>query len=241
MTELSVRLDKLRFLAEELQLAFALANSAPDAWNARPIARHILIRAYDVIAHARQIRKFVRTFGSNQKFHEAKEAYASWFDEYFKMARHKLGAHVQDLDFGQRIELWNDIETSKIGTFVEGAAEIYGLLAPLNLPGYVQVTAVSGSGPAYLFHFIEALCTAGMEAGLDENLALLLAKQTVFGAAKLAIEASDGPSTLREQVTSPNGTTAAALSVLMDEATGLRSLMIKAVHAAKQRSVELGQ
>lgn len=141
MTELSVRLDKLRFLAEELQLAFALANSAPDAWNARLIARHILIRAYDVIAHARQIRKFVRTFGSDQKFHEAKEAYASWFDEYFKMARHKLGAHVQDLDFGQRIELWNDIETSKIGTFVEGAAEIYGLLAPLNLPGYVPVTS----------------------------------------------------------------------------------------------------
>lgn len=141
MTELSVRLDKLRFLAEELQLAFALANSAPDAWNSRLIARHILIRAYDVIAHARQIRKFVRTFGSDLKFHEAKEAYASWFDEYFKTARHKLGAHVQDLDFGQRIELWNDVETSKIGTFVEGAAEIYGLLAPLNLPGYVPITS----------------------------------------------------------------------------------------------------
>ncbi|MGP4806181.1 hypothetical protein ACSV5G_20650 [Agrobacterium cavarae] len=141
MTELSVRLDKLRFLAEELQLAFTLASNAPDAWSSRLLARHILIRAYDVIAHARQIRKLVRTFGSDQKFHEAKESYASWFDEYFKTARHKLGAHVQDLDLGQRIELWNDIETSKIGTFVEGAAEIYGLLAPLNLPGYVPLTS----------------------------------------------------------------------------------------------------
>ncbi len=152
MTELSVRLDKLRFLAEELQLAFALASNAPDAWSSRLLARHILIRAYDVIAHARQIRKLVRTFGSDQKFHEAKESYASWFDEYFKTARHKLGAHVQDLDLGQRIELWNDIETSKVGTFVEGAAEIYGLLAPLNLPGFVPLTSPPAelSDPTFL-------------------------------------------------------------------------------------------
>jgi pyrroline-5-carboxylate reductase len=103
------------------------------------------------------------------------------------------------------------------------------------------VTAVSGSGPAYVFHFIEALAAAGMEAGLDEDLALLLAKQTVFGAAKLAIESSDSPSTLREQVTSPNGTTAAALSVLMAEKPGLAALMKDAVAAAKRRSLELGQ
>ncbi|MGO7136366.1 pyrroline-5-carboxylate reductase [Rhizobium leguminosarum] len=103
------------------------------------------------------------------------------------------------------------------------------------------VTAVSGSGPAYIFHFIEAFSAAGVEAGLNADLAMLLAKQTVFGAAKLAIESNDTPSKLREQVTSPNGTTAAALNVLMADEDGLRNLMVKAVEAAKQRSIELGR
>ncbi|GAJ96715.1 pyrroline-5-carboxylate reductase [Agrobacterium rhizogenes] len=102
------------------------------------------------------------------------------------------------------------------------------------------VTAVSGSGPAYVFHFIETLCQAGIDAGLDDKLALLLAKQTVFGAAKLAVEASEPPAMLREQVTSPNGTTAAALDVLMEDGKGLRHLIGMAVQAARRRSVELG-
>ncbi|MGH0300135.1 hypothetical protein [Sinorhizobium meliloti] len=139
MTELSLRLDKLRFLTEELQLAFTLSQAAPDAWNARLVARHILVRAHDFIEHARQARRLIRLHGSDQEFHAAKETYASWFEEYFKTARHKLGAHVQDLDFGLRIDLWNGIETSKIGTFVEGAAELYNGLAKLNLPGYVPL------------------------------------------------------------------------------------------------------
>ena len=103
------------------------------------------------------------------------------------------------------------------------------------------VTAVSGSGPAYVFHFIEALQAAAMTVGLDHDLALLLAKQTVFGASKLAVESDQSPAQLREQVTSPNGTTAAALGVLMVQTGGLRNLMVEAVTAAKQRSVELGQ
>ncbi|NTF65824.1 pyrroline-5-carboxylate reductase [Rhizobium rhizogenes] len=102
------------------------------------------------------------------------------------------------------------------------------------------VTAVSGSGPAYVFHFIETLCQAGIDAGLDDKLALLLAKQTVFGAAKLAVEAFEPPAMLREQVTSPNGTTAAALDVLMEDGKGLRHLIGMAVQAARRRSVELG-
>lgn len=102
------------------------------------------------------------------------------------------------------------------------------------------VTAVSGSGPAYVFHFIEALTAAGVSAGLPADLALLLAKQTVFGAAKLASDSEEAPSTLREQVTSPNGTTAAALSVLMSAEGGLGSLLNTAVDAARQRSIELG-
>ena len=103
------------------------------------------------------------------------------------------------------------------------------------------VTAVSGSGPAYVFHFIEGLVQAAVEAGLDEDLALVLAKQTVFGAAKLANESSDPPSVLREQVTSPNGTTEVALNCLMAEERGLRSLLSHAVQAAKRRSKELGR
>ncbi|MBV2143711.1 pyrroline-5-carboxylate reductase [Falsochrobactrum sp. TDYN1] len=102
------------------------------------------------------------------------------------------------------------------------------------------VTAVSGSGPAYVFHFIEALTDAGVSAGLPQETAALLAMQTVMGAGALAASSSDSPSQLREQVTSPNGTTAAALNVLMGE-NRLKILVAEAVEAARNRSVELGK
>lgn len=98
------------------------------------------------------------------------------------------------------------------------------------------VTGVSGSGPAYLFHFIEALTAAGIEAGLDPVLAAKLAGQTVHGAACLAAESPEPPATLRQQVTSPNGTTQAGLEVLMGELT---DLVTRTVAAAKTRSIEL--
>lgn len=101
------------------------------------------------------------------------------------------------------------------------------------------VTAVSGSGPAYVFHFIEALTAAGEKAGLPAETADLLARQTVLGAAKLAFESGEAPGTLREQVTSPNGTTAAALAVLMGD-NRLKTLVEEAIEAARARSVELG-
>ncbi|MDR7033090.1 pyrroline-5-carboxylate reductase [Mesorhizobium sp. BE184] len=102
------------------------------------------------------------------------------------------------------------------------------------------VTAVSGSGPAYVFHFIECLTAAAEEAGLPTETAKLLARQTVYGAASLAAESKDDPGTLRQQVTSPNGTTAAALGVLMGE-DRLKTLVIEAVEAARVRSMELGE
>lgn len=102
------------------------------------------------------------------------------------------------------------------------------------------VTAVSGSGPAYVFHFIESLTDAGVVAGLPVETAKLLAMQTVLGAASLAAESSDEPGVLREQVTSPNGTTAAALGVLMGE-DRLKTLVKDAVEAARLRSEELGR
>ena len=102
------------------------------------------------------------------------------------------------------------------------------------------VTAVSGSGPAYVFHLIETLANAGMAAGLPEDLSKQLALQTVYGAGALARDAEDEPSQLRINVTSPGGTTAAALEVLMGE-DGLQQLMDRAVAAATERGRELGK
>ncbi len=102
------------------------------------------------------------------------------------------------------------------------------------------VTAVSGSGPAYIFHFIECLAEAGEKAGLPKETAAKLAMQTAFGAASLAAASDDTPTRLREQVTSPNGTTAAALDVLMGDGR-MEKLVEEAVEAAKKRSEELGR
>ncbi|MGD9508764.1 MAG: pyrroline-5-carboxylate reductase [Geminicoccaceae bacterium] len=100
------------------------------------------------------------------------------------------------------------------------------------------VTAVSGSGPAYVFHVIEALAAAGVQAGLPEELAMRLARATVVGAGELAFQVPDSARQLRTNVTSPGGTTAAALEVLM-AGDGLTPLMTRAVAAAAQRSREL--
>jgi pyrroline-5-carboxylate reductase len=100
------------------------------------------------------------------------------------------------------------------------------------------VTAVSGSGPAYVFHLIEALAEAGARAGLPEPLAMELARGTVAGAGELARRSGETAVQLRANVTSPGGTTAAALQVLTAE-DGLKSLMARAVAAAALRSREL--
>ena len=102
------------------------------------------------------------------------------------------------------------------------------------------VTAVSGSGPAYVFYLVEALAVAGMRQGLDPGQAMQLARQTVVGAAALMEADAQSVSILRENVTSPKGTTAAALAVLMGP-DGLEMLMDRAVLAARLRSEELGR
>ena len=102
------------------------------------------------------------------------------------------------------------------------------------------VTAVSGSGPAYIFLLAEELARAGVEAGLPEALATRLARETVSGAGELLHRSELPSSTLRQNVTSPGGTTAAALGVLMGE-PGLRDLMIRAIAAATRRSKELAK
>ncbi len=102
------------------------------------------------------------------------------------------------------------------------------------------VTALSGSGPAYVFLLVEAMTEAGIKAGLPDDLAGELAKATVCGAGALMAAVDTAPAILRENVTSKGGTTAAALAVLMAD-DGLASLMTKAVAAAKARSIELGE
>jgi pyrroline-5-carboxylate reductase len=100
------------------------------------------------------------------------------------------------------------------------------------------VTALSGSGPAYVFLLAEAMAAAGKAAGLPDDLAERLAHQTISGAGELMRQADLHPSILRKNVTSPGGTTAAALDVLMSP-EGLERLMTRAVAAATKRSKEL--
>ena len=102
------------------------------------------------------------------------------------------------------------------------------------------VTAVSGSGPAYVFLLAEELARAGVEAGLPAELATKLARETVAGSGELLHRSDQSAETLRQNVTSPAGTTAAALSVLMGK-DGLQQLMIRAVAAATARSKELAK
>jgi len=101
------------------------------------------------------------------------------------------------------------------------------------------VTALSGSGPAYFFLLMEAMAAAGEELGLDAEAARLLTLQTAFGAAKMALEAEEGPAELRRRVTSPGGTTERALATF--ESGGFRELVAAALQAARDRSRELAE
>jgi len=101
------------------------------------------------------------------------------------------------------------------------------------------VTAVSASGPAYVFWFIEQLARSAQDLGIEKDVALKLARHTVFGAAKLALESAETPETLRKQVTSAGGTTAAALKVFDEEKLAER--FARAVAAASKRGGEMGE
>lgn len=100
------------------------------------------------------------------------------------------------------------------------------------------VTGVSGSGPAYVFHLVEAMAQAGVAAGLPAELAMSLARETVAGSGELLAQSTESAATLRENVTSPGGTTAAALDILMAD-DGLAKLMTTAIQRATDRSREL--
>jgi pyrroline-5-carboxylate reductase len=121
------------------------------------------------------------------------------------------------------------------------------LMAAVGATGWVEdeslidaVTGLSGSGPAYVFLLVEAMAEAGMRQGLAPDLAMRLARETVAGAGELLHRSSEPASTLRKNVTSPKGTTQAALDVLMAE-PGLAELMARAIEAATRRGRELAK
>ncbi|MEO0636789.1 MAG: pyrroline-5-carboxylate reductase [Pseudomonadota bacterium] len=120
------------------------------------------------------------------------------------------------------------------------------LLSTVGLTVWVEeeaqidaITALSGSGPAYLFHMVEAMARAGEALGLDAGTSKTLARATVEGAGELLHRSPDDAATLRQNVTSPGGTTAAALQLLMDDKNGLPPLMERVIKAARDRSEEL--
>lgn len=135
----------------------------------------------------------------------------------------------------------NDGVSGEQKTWVSDLMAAVGAVEWVDEEGLIDaVTGVSGSGPAYIFHMVEAMAAAGQAAGLPADLALTLARATVEGGGELLHRSDDSAATLRENVTSPNGTTAAALEVLMGE-DGLSALMTKAVGAATERSRALAK
>lgn len=136
----------------------------------------------------------------------------------------------------------NDHATDAQVALADALLSAVGQVVRLDTEDQIDaVTGVSGSGPAYVFHMIETLAAAGEAQGLPAQMAMQLARATVAGAGALAEAADESPSQLRVNVTSPNGTTQAALEVLMDETDGFPALLNRAVKAATDRSKELGR
>lgn len=133
------------------------------------------------------------------------------------------GSHATDPHFALAMELFS----------------VVGKTAEVEERMMDAVTGLSGSGPAYVYLLIEALMDGGVKAGLTRDTARLLAAQTVYGAAKMVLDSDDHPAELRDNVTTPGGTTIAGLTVL--ERAGIRVALMDAIEAAAQRSRELSE
>lgn len=133
----------------------------------------------------------------------------------------------------------NSSATSGQRDLCEGLMRAVGEVAWVDREDFMDaITALSGSGPAYVFYLTECLAKAGREAGLPESLATRLARATVAGAGALLARSELDPAELRRNVTSPGGTTAAGLAVLMRE-PGFEAILVETVAAAARRSQEL--
>lgn len=139
------------------------------------------------------------------------------------MAAVSAGAHASKVDLDKAVDIM--------------AAVGKAIVVPERYQD--AVTALSGSGPAYLFFVVEAMIDAGVGLGLPRDISTALVNQTMFGSAKLLVESARHPTLLREMVTSPAGTTAAALRHL--EERSVKAAFMAAIEAARDRSVELGR
>ncbi len=131
--EISARLKKLRYITDEIVIAANLAGSAPNSDMARMLARHIGVRTADFISHARQLRNCLPSSPASTKFKNTVNTFADEFEENLELARHKIGAHLQDMDFLERIDIWVAIDASMVDYFASGAREIWDLIADLGV------------------------------------------------------------------------------------------------------------
>ena len=142
---------------------------------------------------------------------------------------------------GQSMSVWTSTESvpESIISWMRSSLQAIGTELYVSSESTLnQATAVSGSGPAYAFRFVEALIEAGVLIGLSYEVSRTLATKTVAGSVALLLETQQHPAELRNSVTSPGGTTAAALSILSEK--GFDSAILEAVRAAYYRSLELG-
>lgn len=167
------------------------------------------------------------------------EALSRWLGGHRKIVRCMpntpglIGAGISGLYASQDVE---QHEKEKAEAILRAVGEVVWLAEERLLD---PVTAVSASGPAYVFWFIEQLAAAAVKLGIPQDDALKLAKHTVLGAARLAMESSDSPETLRKNVTSKGGTTEAALNVFEQEKLAER--FMRAVEAASKRGAQMGK
>jgi len=141
---------------------------------------------------------------------------------------------------GMTVAVGNTLVSDRQKNLCTGLLEAVGMVEWIEDEALMDgVVAVSGSGPAYVFLLVEAMTQAGVKTGLPEAFAAKLARQTVAGAGELLYRADEQPGVLRQNVTSPGGTTEAALKVLMAEG-GLQPVVDAAIAAAARRSKELG-
>ena len=139
---LAIQVEKILFCAKEMQLAQHLARQAPTDYVRRAIARHIVLRARDLVGLAFDALGELRRGGAAvDAVRRRVTTYNAVFVEYYETTRTKLSAHVQAIEFQERIELWTDLEVVKLSYFVDGAKEIYDALAGLGPTGHVAFTS----------------------------------------------------------------------------------------------------